>query len=79
MFRHPKFSVILVTAYLLVYAIFLTVGNDRLILIARYQLLFSPLLLGWMVYTVIRYGTFSGRELKEGEEYGYDQTVLSDS
>jgi hypothetical protein len=72
MLRQPKFSVIFVTAYLVLYAIFLTGGNERLILIARYQLLFSPLLLVWMTFTVIRYGKFSGRELKEGEEYGYD-------
>jgi hypothetical protein len=72
MLRQPKFSVIFVTAYLVLYAIFLTCGNNRLILIADYQLLFSPLLLVWMAFTVIRYGKFSGRELKEGEEYGYD-------
>jgi hypothetical protein len=72
MFRQPKFSVIFVTGYLLLYAIFLIGGNDRLILIAGYQLLFSPLLLVWMIFTVIRYGEFSGRELGEAEEYGYD-------
>lgn len=71
MLYHPKFSVIFVTAYLLLYAIFLTVGNERLIHIARYQLLFSPLLLVWMTLTVIRYGKFSGRELREAEEFGY--------
>lgn len=72
MLRQPKFSVIFVTSYLVLYAIFLAGGNDRLTLIAGYQLLFSPLLLVWMIFTVIRYGKFSGRELKEGEEYGYD-------
>jgi hypothetical protein len=72
MLRQPNFSVIFVTAYLLLYLIFLTGGNDRLILMASYQLLFSPLLLVWMTFTVIRYGKFSGRELKDGEEFGYN-------
>jgi len=72
MLRQPKFSVIFVSAYLLLYAVFLTGGNDQLTQIASYQLLFSPLLLVWMIFTVIRYGKYSGRELKEGEEYGYN-------
>jgi len=31
----------------------------------------SPFLVVWMAYTIIRYGPYNGRELKEDEEYGY--------
>ncbi len=31
----------------------------------------SPLLVIWMVWVVLKHGTFEGRELAEQEEYGY--------
>jgi hypothetical protein len=31
----------------------------------------SPLLVIWMVWVVLKHGTFEGRELLENEEYGY--------
>lgn len=31
----------------------------------------SPFLLIWMVYNVIRFGDYKGRELEEDEEWGY--------
>lgn len=31
----------------------------------------SPLLVIWMVWVVLKHGTFNGRELKGDEEYGY--------
>ena len=36
-----------------------------------YMFLFSPLIVLWLVYTVIRHGRYTGRELDEQEEFGY--------
>ncbi len=37
----------------------------------------SPLFVIWMVWVVLKYGTYDGRELKEGEEYGYGDRPAS--
>jgi hypothetical protein len=34
--------------------------------------LLSPFVVLYMVYMVIRYGVYSGRELDEDEEWGYE-------
>jgi hypothetical protein len=34
----------------------------------------SPVLVVWMVYRVVRYGEYKGRELDENEEWGYGDT-----
>jgi hypothetical protein len=71
MLHRPTFVAWFVSAYLLAYVIFLVAGNDLLLMIAEVMLLFSPLFICWMVYCVIRYGIFNGKELQEEEEYGY--------
>ncbi|HMI64377.1 MAG TPA: hypothetical protein VK518_25845 [Puia sp.] len=71
MLRRPAFSAWFVSSYLLIYIIFLASGNSLLLGIAEIMLFFSPLLIIAMVYSIIRYGTSSAAELKEGEEYGY--------
>jgi len=38
----------------------------------------SPVLVVWMVYSVLRYGTYIGRELKPGEEWGYEDKNRDD-
>ncbi len=61
--------VIIVSAFLLVYLIMeffnRTPGITRLI----FSL--SPLLIVWLVYSVIRYGDKNSRKLKNDEEWGY--------
>lgn len=34
-------------------------------------LLFSPAMVIYMVYSVLKYGLYRGHELKEGQEFGY--------
>ena len=34
--------------------------------------LFSPLVVIYMVYMVLKYGVYTGRELEENEEWGYE-------
>jgi hypothetical protein len=71
MFRHPIFAAWFVSGYLLAYTVMLATGNKTLQAVAEVILLFSPLFVLWMAYSVIRYGRFSGKELEEGEEFGY--------
>ena len=70
MFRRPRFAVIFVSGYLLVYTVFLAAGSPILTDIAIVQLFFSPLLVTWMAYTIVRYGKyrhrpFAGRAFSE--------------
>ncbi|SHN36941.1 hypothetical protein [Chitinophaga sp. CF418] len=69
MLRNSTFSVIAVTAYLLSYCILLQIEQTQWLAVRMF--LISPLLVIWMVYTVLKYGVYTGRELAEGEEYGY--------
>ena len=62
------FSVWFVTLYLFIYAGL--IQFDQTIGYGVIMLLFSPLLICWMVYTVLKYGKFEGPELGD-EEFGY--------
>lgn len=63
------FPVILVSVLLVVYTILLVTDWSP----AATGILFflSPFLVIWMVYRIIRYDNYSGRELNEGDEWGY--------
>ena len=58
-----------VTLYLLIYTVLFQAGASVDILLTMF--LFSPFLVIWMVYVVLKYGKFNGRELKQDEEWGY--------
>ncbi|MCU0340431.1 MAG: hypothetical protein MUE30_11150 [Spirosomaceae bacterium] len=71
MFKNPTFAAVFTTAYLFVYTIVTVNGwapNTSLALF-----LFSPVLVLWLVYTVLRYGEPSGRTF---EEYFYDDVNI---
>ena len=68
MLRKDIFSVGLVTFYLFIYCelmLFETTAKYAMVM-----LLFSPLLIFWMVFAILQYGKYSGSELGE-EEFGY--------
>lgn len=69
MLRKPAFSVVFVTAYLLLYYILFYSGAGEDIITAMFVA--SPLLVTWMVITILKNGKFNGSELKENEEWGY--------
>lgn len=69
--RSPTLSVSFVTAYLLVYAAIAIFGNNAGLALALF--IFSPILVLWMVYTVLKYGKPSGRTF---DEYFYDDVDL---
>jgi hypothetical protein len=70
MLTNATFSVISTTVYLLIYCFLLQL--ERLQWIAVLMLIFSPVMVCWMVYVVLKYGRYPGRELSEGDEYGYE-------
>lgn len=69
MLKNASFSIIFTTAYLLIYCIFLQVQHLQGLAVGMF--LFSPFVLCWMVYVILRYGRYTGRELSEDEEFGY--------
>lgn len=74
MLKSPAFSIVNVTAYLVIFVVISRLYPDLSLLLTLYSI--SPLLVIWMVYTVIRYGSYSGRELREGQEWGYEDVDL---
>ena len=68
MLRNPIFAAILSTCYLLIYIYLLDKHWD----IAFTMFIFSPIVITWLVYTILKYGKYSGRPLKVNEEYGYE-------
>jgi len=75
MLRKDIFSVYAVTFYLFVYSILLqfatTVGYGII------MLSFSPLLVCWMVYSVLKHGKYNGKELGD-DEFGYQDKTKAD-
>ena len=55
--------------YFFTFLIFVFTGN---ILVSSWMFLFSPLVLITFFYIVIRYGTYNGQELRDDEEWGYE-------
>ncbi|MES2373783.1 MAG: hypothetical protein V4557_14480 [Bacteroidota bacterium] len=68
MLRNDVFSAGFVTIYLILYCLMLQFDNTKNY--GMMMLLFSPFLICWMVYTVLKHGKYSGRQLGD-EEFGY--------
>ena len=66
--RSVNFPVMLVTSVLFVYAVLLATGWSPVL--AGTLFFLSPFLVIWMVYRVLRYDSYNGKELNE-EEWGY--------
>lgn len=68
MLKKPVFVTIAVTLYLVIYTLLFQLGASFNLLGILFML--SPFLVIWMVYTVLRFGKFEGKELDE-DEWGY--------
>jgi hypothetical protein len=70
MFRNPIFSTIIVTTCLVLYQVlcFLDTG----ITIALIIFLISPLLMIWLVLSILKDKKTNVKQLKEDEEWGYN-------
>ena len=64
-----SFAIGFVSVYLFAFLIVLHAGYGRLVWL---MFMASPLLVIWMVYSVIKFGKYSGKELGEDEEWGYE-------
>lgn len=69
MFKKASFAAVSATVYLLVYIIFLQM--DFLPNVTAALFFFSPAVLVWLAYTVIRHGKYNRADLKDDQEWGY--------
>lgn len=69
------FAIWLSTAYLVLYILLLQF--ERTQEYAVYMLLFSPVLVVWLVYTILKYGIYEGQELGD-DEFGYQDKSKDD-
>jgi hypothetical protein len=69
MLRNPLFATVFVTLFLVIYHLFFQWGMPQDILSVLFIL--SPFLMIWMVVTILKHGKYNGAELKENEEWGY--------
>ena len=76
MIRKPAFAVLVISFILLIYCILI---GFNVSLPAVYLIFaISPFLLGWLAYTIIRFGVFQGEELNVDEEWGYQDRNKED-
>lgn len=75
MLKNDKFVTALVTVYMVVYVALLQGEGTRDY--AFLMLLLSPLLFVWMVFTILKYGKYSGRELGN-DEFRYQDKAKND-
>jgi hypothetical protein len=67
--KRPFFAVTVVSIILVIYCILI---NFSIYLPVAYFIIgISPLLLGWLAYTIIRFGSYKGKEFSTDEEWGY--------
>jgi hypothetical protein len=69
MLRNPVLAVVVVTLYLAIYYGFFLAGYDKIVAV---MFLFSPLLVIWMVISLLRFGKYTGTELGKDEDWGYE-------
>lgn len=67
--RKPGRITLFASLYLLLYCLLLQVKAAESI--AMLMFFFSPLIVGWMVFVVIRHGVYAGHTFSDTEEWGY--------
>lgn len=67
--QNHRLVTLLVTLYLIIYSLLHQSGASLQLLGAMF--LASPFLVIWMAYTILKYASYNGPELKEDEEWGY--------
>ncbi len=70
MLQNPTFAGLFSTLYLVLFVLVIVLGYGD---IAMVMFLFSPILVLWLVYTVLRYGKPSARTF---DEYFYDDVDI---
>jgi hypothetical protein len=67
--KKERIAVITVTGLFLFYCLLLF--TNSLIELAYAIFFASPFLVAWMMYAVVKNGSYTGKELNEDEEWGY--------
>lgn len=69
MLKHSLITTAFASIYLLLYVVLLQfeAANN----IASVLFFFSPLVLLFLAYSILRYGTYNGKEFTETDEWGY--------
>ncbi|MBN9298102.1 MAG: hypothetical protein J0I41_13900 [Filimonas sp.] len=73
MWSNPRVAVSLTSLYLLIYIVLLQF--DGALGIAMLMFFLSPFFIVWMVLAILKNGHFAGKELQDGEEYGYSDRL----
>ena len=76
MFRNTNFVIAAGSVYFLIYLIL--VFFNLWINIALAMFFFSPLIILWMAYTIIRYGKYTEKELGPDEDWAYGDREKED-
>ncbi|HET9057657.1 MAG TPA: hypothetical protein VFN30_12505 [Chitinophagaceae bacterium] len=70
MFKNPTFSVTVNTICVILFSLLIEHSLTQNIAFAIF--IFFPFLAVWMVYSILRYGKYKGKELTDKEEWGYE-------
>ncbi len=74
--RKPAHTTLFASLYLLLYCLLPQVKAAESI--AMIMFFFSPFIVSWMVYVVIRHGTYTGHTFNDKEEWGYQDMSKED-
>ena len=66
-----KLPVVVVTTLLIINCFLIFVNPEPAMAVINIISLCGPLLIVWMVYSVLKFGKYKGTDLKENEEWGY--------
>jgi len=69
MIKKPLVAVTIVSIILVIYCVLINFGICSPLVYFIFGI--SPLLLGWVAYTIIRFGIYRGKEFDDNEEWGY--------
>lgn len=67
--KNHKVAIIFVTAYLIIFSVAGRLGTPLHVMFLLFSL--SPILVLWMVYSILKYGKYTGKILAENEEWAY--------
>ncbi|MEP6746211.1 MAG: hypothetical protein ABJB86_00720 [Bacteroidota bacterium] len=71
MLRNDTLPAVVVSCYLVIYCILLQFPST--FIYSFIMLMLAPFLLCWLIYTILKSGKYSGKELGD-EEFGYQDT-----
>lgn len=73
----PKivFAITTTSVYLLIFLFFISMNYST---VASWMFLFSPIVILWLAYMIIKNGEYTGSELGPEEEWGYEDKKKED-